>query len=155
MAVADVADDDEELEDYEREEIPDVMVQDPDGHAVPLRSLVATGAQLLLFLSPGCGSCAGIARDLPRWRARELPLGIRVVVSAGALDLPGAPAWVETALVDPAGEVGRTLGIHGTPGAVLLGTDGLLAGGPVLGSGPVREFYVQIAEQLEEAANVS
>lgn len=149
------AEDAEDLEEYLREEIPDVTLTDPDGHPVPLRSLAAGGAQLLLFLSPGCGSCAGIARDLPRWMARELPIGIRVVVSAGAPDMPGAPVWVETAWIDPAGEVGRTLGVGGTPGAVLLGADGLLAGGPVLGSAAVREFYVQIAEQLEEAANVS
>jgi len=149
------AEDEEDLEDYVREEIPDLILNDPDGHPVPLRSLVSGGAQLLLFLSPGCGSCAGIARDLPRWRARELPIGIRTVVSAGAPDMPGAPAWVETSLVDPAGEAGRTLGVGGTPGAVLLGADGLLAGGPVLGSTAVREFYVQIAEQLEEVTNVS
>lgn len=154
-----VAEEDEEdledLEDYLRTEIPEATLQDPDGHQLPLRALIHHRAQLLLFLSPGCGSCAGIARDLPRWRARELPIGIRAVVSAAALDRSATPAWVETALVDPTGEVGRTLGVLGTPGAVLLGADGLLAGGPVVGSAAVREFYVQIAEQLEEAADVS
>ncbi|WOP17860.1 MauE/DoxX family redox-associated membrane protein [Raineyella sp. LH-20] len=148
-------DDDEVWEDYVRTEIPEATLQDPDGRQVPLRGMIHHGAQLLLFLSPGCGSCAGIARDLPRWRARDLPLDIRVVVSAGVLGMPGTPAWVETAMVDTTGDAVRTLGVKGTPGAVLLGADGLLAGGPVAGSAAVRDFYVQIAGQLEEAADVS
>ena len=141
--------DDEDVEDYARAEIPDVTLLDPDGHQVALRSLAASGAQLLVFLSPGCGSCAGIARDLPRWRDRDLPISVRAVVHSNWIDSPGSPVWVETALVDEAGVAGVALEVRGTPGAVLLGADGMLAGGPVMGSGAVREFYVEIAEQLE------
>ena len=141
--------DDEDLEEYVRAEIPDLTVLDPEGHQVSLRSLAASGAQLLVFLSPGCGSCAGIARDLPRWRERDLPITVRAVVHSNWLDSAGAPVWVETALVDEAGAVAEALEVRGTPGAVLLGADGMLAGGPVVGSGAVREFYVEIAEQLE------
>lgn len=146
---------DDDLDDYVREEIPEVRVLDPEGYETGLRDLAARRAQLLLFLSPGCGSCAGIARDLPRWRERQLPIDVRAVVNGAALEMPGAPVWVETALVDPNGQAAQALKVHGTPGAVLLGTDGMLAGGPVLGSGAVREFYVEIAEQLEAAADLS
>lgn len=144
---------DDDLEEYVRDEIPDLTVLDPDGHQVALRSLAATGAQLLVFLSPGCGSCVGIARDLPRWRDRELPISVQAVVHSNWLDTPGSPVWVETALVDRDGAAARALGVQGTPGAVLLGADGLLAGGPVVGSSAVRSFYVEIAEQLEAAAD--
>lgn len=144
---------DDEMDDYVRAEIPDVSVLDPDGRPTALRSLAAGGAQLLVFLSPGCGSCAGIARDLPRWRDRDLPIAVRAVVHSNWLDTPGSPVWVETALVDEDGAAGRALGVRGTPGAVLLGADGLLAGGPVAGAGAVRALYVEIAEQLEAAAD--
>lgn len=144
---------DDEMDDYVRAEIPDVGVLDPEGRPTALRSLAAGGAQLLVFLSPGCGSCAGIARDLPRWRDRDLPIAVRAVVHSNWLDTPGSPVWVETALVDRDGAAARALGVQGTPGAVLLGADGLLAGGPVAGAGAVRAFYVDIAEQLEAAAD--
>ncbi|SDB86112.1 Methylamine utilisation protein MauE [Raineyella antarctica] len=142
----------DDLEEYVRSEIPDVEMLDPDGHSVNLRGIVAGGAQLLVFLSPGCGSCLGIARDLPRWRERDLPITVRPVVHSNWIDSPGTPVWVETALVDQDGAAAAALEVRGTPGAVLLGADGLLAGGPVLGAPAVREFYVEIAEQLEGAA---
>lgn len=147
--------DEDDLAEYVRAEIPDVTVLDPDGQPTSLRGLAGSGAQLLVFLSPGCGSCAGIARDLPRWRERQLPLGVRAVVHSQWVASSDTPVWVETALVDRDGDAARALGVRGTPGAVLLGADGLLAGGPVLGSRDVREFYVDIAEQLEAAAQLS
>ncbi len=140
----------EDLEDYIRAEIPDASVRTPDGRTQGLRPLAARRAQLLLFLSPGCGSCAGIAADLPRWQARDLPLDVRAVVRDNVLERPGLPVWVENAYVD-VDNVWDGLRIAGTPSAVLLGTDGLLAGGPVSGQRAVRDFYVRIAQQLEDA----
>lgn len=154
-ATYDEDDGDDELEDYLRTEIPDVSLHDPDGHPVPLRPLAARRAQLLVFVSPTCGPCAGIARDLPRWRQREHPIDIRAVVHSKEVGRSDTPVWVEAAMVDPDGEVARALAVGATPGAVLLGADGLLAGGPVVGAGSVREFYVAIAEQLEAATEVS
>ena len=147
--------DEDDLEDYVRAEIPDVSVLDPDGHPVALRGLAGSGAQLVVFLSPGCGSCAGIARDLPRWRERQLPIAVQAVVHSRWATSPDTPVWVETALVDPDGVAAQALEVRGTPGAVLLGADGLLAGGPVVGSRAVREFYVEIAEQLEAVTQLS
>lgn len=147
--------DEDDLADYVRAEIPEVTVLDPDGHPLSLRGLAGSGAQLLVFLSPGCGSCAGIARDLPRWRERQLPLSVRAVVHSQWVDSADTPVWLETALIDRDGDAARALGVRGTPGAVLLGADGLLAGGPVLGSRDVREFYVDIAGQLEAAVQLS
>lgn len=152
---SDRADDEEVLDDYVRTEIPDIVVRDPDGHPVSLRGLAGSGAQLLVFLSPGCGSCTGIARDLPRWRERRLPIAVQAVVHSRWAASPDTPVWLETALVDPDGAAAQALEVRGTPGAVLLGADGLLAGGPVVGSRAVREFYVEIAEQLEAATELS
>ena len=42
------------------------------------------------------------------------------------------------------------LAVGASPGAVLLGADGLTAGGPVNGIEAIEEFVQQIAEQLRE-----
>ena len=42
--------------------------------------------------------------------------------------------------------------VAGSPVAVLLGADGLLAGGPVHGVAEIEQFVADIAEQLGEAA---
>ena len=46
----------------------------------------------------------------------------------------------------------KAVGGYGTPSAVLLGADGLLAGGPVGGGDEVREFVDDIIAQLAQAA---
>ena len=46
--------------------------------------------------------------------------------------------------------VGRLLECHGTPSAVLLGSDDLLAGGPVVGPDAVVELVQDIKEELAE-----
>ena len=45
----------------------------------------------------------------------------------------------------------KAVGGYGTPSAVLLGADGLLAGGPLGGADEVREFVGEIIGNLEEA----
>jgi hypothetical protein len=43
------------------------------------------------------------------------------------------------------------LRVTSTPTAVLLGTDGMLAGGPLAGSTAIEEFVADIEAQLAEA----
>jgi hypothetical protein len=51
-------------------------------------------------------------------------------------------------LHDPRRWARETLGLDGTPAAVLLGADGLLAGGPVSGRDEVVAFVDEIAGEL-------
>ena len=51
---------------------------------------------------------------------------------------------------DPYGIARTAFGVA-TPAAVLLGTDGMLAGGPVQGEDDVRAFVAEVAEHLSEA----
>ena len=55
------------------------------------------------------------------------------------------------AYFDPFGIARAAFGV-GTPAAVLLGTDGMLAGGPVQGEDDVRAFVAEVAEQPARGA---
>jgi hypothetical protein len=65
---------------------------------------------------------------------------------------PVTSRWTEPdepqSLHDENGYVGESLGYGGTPSAVLLGADGLLAGGPVTGDRAVDRFVDEIYESL-------
>src|SRR5690606_17194362 len=56
--------------DYLRLPIPDVPVRHPDGTEQSLRDLADGRAQLLMFLSPGCGPCVQVTGELPSYAAR-------------------------------------------------------------------------------------
>ena len=72
---------------------------------------------------------------------------VRLVMSE-----PVDHAWAERdepqSLHDAAGYVQDSIGYTGTPSAVLLGVDGLLAGGPVTGHLAVDRFLDDIYESL-------
>ncbi len=134
-----------DLADYLRLPIPYAGLQHPDGGNVYLRELARSNAVLLIFVSFGCSPCLELLAELPGWR-ESLPIDVRAVVR----DASTAPADVpEGLLVDRDGEVLRALDASGTPSAVLLGADGLLAGGPVLGTTAVRDLVAQVREQLD------
>ncbi|MFL6171083.1 MAG: MauE/DoxX family redox-associated membrane protein [Ornithinibacter sp.] len=135
---------------YERVETPRAQVLNQRGELVLLAHETMTSAHLLVFLSPGCGPCERIGPDLARWAEQLHPVTLRAVVTA-------APAVVEShtylqglAYYDPFGITRAAFGVR-TPAAVLLGTDGLLAGGPVQGEDDVRAFVAEVGEHLREA----
>ncbi len=139
--------------DYERQPLPFATLADEYGGTRTLHELTTDGAVLLLFLSPGCGSCRPIIERLPEWSAGLGPVGVRAVV-AQSLDsaVAAAPELAGRVLRDEQGVTARIFRV-GTPGAVLLGGDGLLAGGPVQGA-EVLEFYEDIRAELVEAGAV-
>ncbi|QXT62941.1 MauE/DoxX family redox-associated membrane protein [Tessaracoccus palaemonis] len=110
------------------------------GVPVTLRELAAPRAQLLIWVRPACGGCHGLAGELPRMRER---LGGRVDV-----ELVSRFPDAEAGLVDPEGTVTRLLELQRLPAAVLLGADGLLAGGPVEGRPDVDALVSDIADEL-------
>ena len=142
---------DEEGE-YLRTLTPFATLVDRDGARHDLVRLSARQAQLLVFMRAGCGPCSTTGNQLAGWQERLPELALRVVVSQPIDSLEGDYAhWQPFALHDPDGLAARMLRVSGTPTAVLLGTDGMLAGGPVSGSGAIEEFVEDIAVQLEEA----
>ncbi|WP_446698812.1 MauE/DoxX family redox-associated membrane protein, partial [Aestuariimicrobium sp. T2.26MG-19.2B] len=110
-----------------------------DGRPRSLADLTRESAVLLLGMDCTCASVAEVAVLLPEWRQRLAPLRIMVftptepVLLRRAFDLPP-----DDLLLDHQRQLWSQLNlVRGLPGAVLLGTDGRLAAGPVSGSGEV------------------
>lgn len=141
---------DEGDEEFVRLPIPYSRLTTAAGQKVPLRELSAARAQLLLWVSLGCGSCTDVIARLEDWQAAMPEVDVRPVASwAGALD-GSVGSLADQVLVDD-DEVLRVFGSFGTPTAVLLGADGLVAGGPVSGGTAVLELVDEMLEQLAEA----
>lgn len=140
-------------EDYLRLPIPDVPVRpEAAGQEISLRDLAAERAQVLLLLNPGCGPCKMITGKVPDW-AQEVPeIDFRVLHS---MDHDAArqtsPVWEPFYVQEVDGSVGRVFGDPGRPTAILLGMDGLLAGGPVQGFAAVEQLVADLTEQVTEA----
>jgi hypothetical protein len=140
-----------EEDDYLRTRTPAVPITLGDGTVTHLRKLSAGRPQLLVYVSEGCGSCQQVIRTVPSWRDRLPELDVRVMVRQ-TTDVSGLTSAEEPMSVhDTEGLAWESLGIRGVPSAVLLGADGLLAGGPVLGGVDVPAFVDDIHAELQAA----
>lgn len=140
-------------EDYLRLPIPEVPVRLREGDAeITLRELAAERAQLLLLLSPGCGPCTTISNRLGQW-ARAVPeIDVRVLNPISHENMREVkPDWEPYFVEEVRHEVGSVFGNPGRPAAILLGMDGLLAGGPVQGLTAVEQLVGDVTEQLTAA----
>jgi hypothetical protein len=139
---------------YRRRITPRAEVLTEDGRLVLVSEQTATTAHLLVFLSPGCGPCGRIGPQLARWGADLDPVAVRAVVSAQPRSIAEMPYLAGHAWFDPFALARTAFGV-GTPSAVLLGTDGLLAGGPVQGEDDVTAFVAELTGRLREGDPVS
>lgn len=151
--------------DVERKPIPDLTLTAADGSTVTLAELAAKRAVVLLFLEPVCGPCGTLLRQLSAWQdllpqvsvvhVRTWPVrdvrspGDQVAGTPDDGPPPGEPFisypggyWAHVS----AKEVFDTPGQ--TPWAVLLGADGLIAGGPAVGFVDVRAFLIEVMAHL-------
>ena len=133
----------DESEDYVRVPIPSASIYTTDGRVTTLRDMSRVQARVLFFASPTCGSCTPILKTIPRWQKLLPQLGLHPVFSSEekihqAHKLEKLDEGVE-ALVDPKHAAMHNFG-RGTPMAVILGSDGMLAGGPVAGTSDVKQL---------------
>lgn len=142
-----------DADDYLRLPIPDVpVVEGPGAEPRSLREVAADKALLLVLLSPGCGPCRQTTGHLPEWVEALPGVDVRVVSQIPhAQVMQVEPRWEGLVLYEPGGAVGKVFGLHGRPAAVLLGADGLLAGGPVRGYAEVVQFVDDIRAELDAA----
>ncbi|MFN8097080.1 MAG: MauE/DoxX family redox-associated membrane protein [Dermatophilaceae bacterium] len=131
--------------DYVRQPIPFGRLRTPDERPITLRELAATAPRLLVFLNLGCGSCLRTMEALPSFIERNPEVSVHPVFHDG-VNREAIPDWMDY-LLDEGAEIMHTFGVA-TPSAVLLGADGLLAGGPVIGQDAVSEFLDDISEEL-------
>lgn len=136
--------------DYVRTPIPRAQVVTEDGTVLLVGHQVVRGAHLLVFLSPGCGPCERLGPLLAGWQDRLAPVVVRAVVIGTPAVVGSLPYLANHAWFDPHGITRDAFGVS-TPAAVLLGTDGELAGGPVVGEEAVLEFVEDLSEHLRQA----
>jgi hypothetical protein len=133
--------------DYIRTRTPAVPVTLADGTSSTLRALTKGGPLLLLAVSSTCGSCESVMERRETYRRLMPEVDVRLLLTE-----PVTSRWVERdepqSIHDEEDYVGESLGYRGTPSAVLLGADGLLAGGPVTGDRAVDRFVDDIYETL-------
>lgn len=142
---------DEELLDYERAAIPGGVLQQPGGRLITLTQLTAQSAALLVFVSEGCGPCERVLDRADGWIESLSPfMQVKFVFSRPIDQLRERTTGRvgEHAMHDLQFTARSTLGGRTAPSAVLLGADGLLAGGPVDGGSAVIDFVEAIQEQL-------
>lgn len=142
------------LLDYQRVAIPPAVLQRPDGTLVSLQRLTAARAALLIFVSEGCGPCERVMDHAPEWLEELSPIMHVHFVLSRPLDGMRERTRErvgEVTLHDPEFTARQALDARGAPSAVLLGADGMLAGGPVVGGTAVIEFVEEIRVQLEQA----
>ncbi len=138
---------DPELLDYERQATPYGALT-LQGRTSTLAELAATQARLLVVLNPSCGPCVRTAERLDDWAARLAPaVGVVAVYPDEASVLAVTEHARELAAWEPELNVRRVFSVS-APGAVLLGADGFLAGGPVEGEDDVAAFAEDVLDAV-------
>ncbi len=147
-----VEEEDDGLEDYVRAPIPDAVLLRPDGEPVTLRQLASQQAQLLVTIDCLCAPAREAIARVEEFQSRLPVLQVRLMPSIRP-SVPGTfPPEVErNAVYDYMGLAAKALGATGKAAAVLLGADGMIAGGPVSGIDEVAQFVADIEAQLPPA----
>lgn len=140
--------------DYVRRPIPDAVLLDREGAPHTLRELTALRPLLLVSVDCLCVEPRRALETLPAWQEALPILDVRLVVqfrpAAGRL----TPQQEAITFYDHTGIASRSLRMMGQLSAVLLGADGLLAGGPVSGYDEVAAFVEEIAAEIAAASSV-
>ena len=138
-------------EDYVRSPIPRGVLLAQDLDVRSLHQLARQRAQLLVLANCWCGSTVEAVEQLPRWREQLPELDVQLVHTQRPWDEPRL-AGLDGVWWDPGSTVYDALRGGVSPAAVLLGADGLLAGGPVNGVEDIDEFVGDIAAELAGAS---
>lgn len=135
--------------DYVRQPIPSAVVVNSGGEAHTLTELAQTGPALVVAITCLCGSSAAVLPQLETWAKRLEVVDVVLLTTFALSSLPAEPDVAERAHYDHRGLASQALGLAGTPTAVLLGADGMIAGGPV-GPTEIESFVTDIEAELVE-----
>lgn len=143
----------EDAQSGEDRPIPDVTVLSEDGSMVRLAELSSERAQLMMVVSPGCSNCEAIVPVLPAILGAfngQVEIALLTIGDltrtrskygdGGVADIP--------MYGDVDGRAQQALGVYGTPGAVLLGTDGNVTAGPAHGAEEINELIAAVVQAI-------
>lgn len=141
------------------------LIDESNGQTVRVRELAgAHGGVALLFVLPGekaqllvavdclCSPARMAMDSVVGWQEKLPMLDVRLVLPFRMQPGRLTPEQERLALYDHGGLATRSLGATGQVAAVLLGADGMLAGGPVHGIEEVRGFVDDIADEIAASA---
>lgn len=145
-------------EQYVRMPIPYAALYLENGRHTNLRALAKNQARMLVFVSATCAGCVKFLKTMASWQERLPQVALHPVYSSldslqtsrNAGTLPEGL----TPLIDRDAGARANFG-NGVPLAVVLGADGLIAGGPVAGVEAVEALLTDIEEQFAEAARLA
>ena len=145
------ADEHDHVDVYAAHPTPYGVVDGPEG-PVSLWRLSDAAARLLVFWDPQRDPAGDLAERLPAWQEQLDP--VRVHLVSNSEWAPATELWSELAdslLGDPDDQTRVNLGVFDRPGAVLLGADRILAGGPAAGIEEIEELVEAAAEEVRAA----
>jgi hypothetical protein len=138
-------------DDYVARPVAYSVLDGPEG-PTSLWALSDVAARMLVFWDPAEEGSEALPERLPTWRALLDPVQVHLVSESEWKPMAALrPDLAADLLGDPEGETRARLGVP-VPGAALVGTDRLLAGGPVGGLEEIEELVEAAAEQLRAAA---
>jgi methylamine dehydrogenase accessory protein MauD len=125
------------------------------GERVSLTGLLSAGRRVLLvFTDPSCGPCQGLLPTLAGWQDAH-PGGVQVALISRGHSAENLSARDEHGLRHVARQAERetdvSYGVLGTPSAILIGTDGRVAGPLVAGA----ERITALADDLTAGGRMS
>jgi uncharacterized membrane protein YphA (DoxX/SURF4 family)/peroxiredoxin len=126
---------------------PGFELEGVDDQRHSLGSLLASGLPLMLVVSEaGCGPCNALMSRLAGWQHEHATALELAVIAGGDQDRNRAKAEehrLERVLLQTEREVSDAYGAHGTPMAVVIGADGLIASPTVGGSEAITTLVAQ------------
>jgi hypothetical protein len=139
---------------YVAQPIPYTVLDGPGGPG-SVWALSDSAARLLVFadLSGGAAEAGEVVARLPGWAEALAPVEVHLVGRGEWAHLAAAyPELADRLLGDPDGDTALRMRVFALPGAVLLGTDRLLAGGPVTGVEEIDDLVDAAAQELRAAS---
>jgi uncharacterized membrane protein YphA (DoxX/SURF4 family)/peroxiredoxin len=131
---------------------PGFALPDLHGQTQTLDALCAQGTPVMLvFVSPGCGPCRRIFREVGRWQAALSDRLTVALISSGtaAQNLPIAREHgIGGMLLQEDAEVMRAYRLRHTPSAMLVAPGGTIASTPVEGALPIEPLIRLTLQRL-------
>jgi thiol-disulfide isomerase/thioredoxin len=122
------------------EAAPSLRLPDLKGNAVDLGNLQGRRT-LLLFWNPACGFCRQMLDDVKAWERRQPPDAPELlVISSGELKANQDQGFRARVLLDPYSAASQVFRSSGTPSAVMLNDEGIVASEVAVGASGVFEL---------------
>lgn len=126
---------------------PAFRIKGMNGEIWTLEALLATGKQLMLFFThPNCGPCQSLMPDISRYQQQLFSALTIALISEGTLKDNRAKSdqyGVTQVLLQYDREVAEVYQAYGTPGAVLIQTDGTIGSPLAMGADAIRSLMAR------------